>query len=391
MPSQIGLPDLKTLYSELSDPARYLHDAPRLTPETSARLGPLLPEWLKKPPSSIEQRFSDAAWHWPASSNALKDVPHSGDIKAFTADELLTQMGKTNDSSPAKVATQSLPTRRCGTDVHRLGGIPRDRWHPREKNDEPDATGHRQPRRTPQWQPATQSSPGSGLACLVDAGLHYPEGGGLIEQVDIGTVYPRYLQQALLSDSPQAQAFQRTFAEQLPAQLPLEALQQMLDNKNGMTRQGLHLIEEALLQPDAEDRQFHGGRPVVIRHLAFLRKPQARPDLASNMFIVEAQDARTGPHLLYRPLYAPIAVGVYATRQALLQSVVSAADLQNSVLTWMSGDARPVYANGGFLEPHIVRFLRGRQVQRSRKARSRQRSPSTPATMNCCNTCATAN
>ncbi len=77
LPSRIGLPDLKTLYSELSDPARYLHDAPRLTPETSARLGPLLPEWLKKPPSSIEQRSSDAAWHWPASSNALKDVPHS--------------------------------------------------------------------------------------------------------------------------------------------------------------------------------------------------------------------------------------------------------------------------------------------------------------------------
>nr|BFE96430.1 hypothetical protein GCM10020185_69660 [Pseudomonas brassicacearum subsp. brassicacearum] len=56
LPSRIGLPDLKTLYSELSDPARYLHDAPRLTPETSARLGPLLPEWLKK---SLRRRSSN--------------------------------------------------------------------------------------------------------------------------------------------------------------------------------------------------------------------------------------------------------------------------------------------------------------------------------------------
>ncbi|WVV47061.1 DUF6543 domain-containing protein [Pseudomonas sp. NA13] len=130
----------------------------------------------------------------------------------------------------------------------------------------------------------------------------------------------------------------------------------MLGNENGMTRQGLRLIE-ALLQPDAGDQQVD-GRPVVIRHLAFLRKPLARPDIVSNMFIIEAQDTSTGPHVLYRPLYTPVLME-FPTRQALLQSVISDTELQNSVLTWMSDDARPVYTNGGFQQPHIVRFLQG--------------------------------
>ncbi|AOS42649.1 hypothetical protein A0U95_28980 [Pseudomonas brassicacearum] len=355
LPSRIGLPDLKTLYSELSDPARYLHDAPRLTPETSARLGPLLPEWLKKASVVDRATFQRCSLALASLKQRTQGRPALSDIKAFTSDALLTQMGKTNDSSPAKVQ----PSHYQPDDVVLTFTV---------SAGYPGTVGIRAKRTMSLTQLAIDNlvaRPSGNLQLSHRRGLALPawltpdfitRRGGLIEQVDIGTVYPRYLQQALLSDSPQAQAFQRTFAEQLPAQLPLEALQQMLDNKNGMTRQGLHLIE-ALLQPDAEDRQVD-GRPVVIRHLAFLRKPQARPDLVSNMFIVEAQDARTGPHLLYRPLYAPVLLE-FATRQALLQSVVSAADLQNSVLTWMSDDARPVYANGGFLEPHIVRFFEG--------------------------------
>ncbi|XVN15448.1 hypothetical protein QZH47_03500 [Pseudomonas corrugata] len=76
------------------------------------------------------------------------------------------------------------------------------------------------------------------------------------------------------------------------------------------------------------------------------------------MFIIEGQDTATGPHLLYRPLYAP-SLQEFPTREALLQAIATTGSLQDSILTWLPDAARPIYANGGFLEPHIVRFFSG--------------------------------
>lgn len=355
LPARIGLPNLKALYDELSDPTHYLGDVPRLAPQASTQLEPLLPEWLKKASLADRTKFQRYSLALASVKKRDQDRTHFRDIKTFTADALLARMEKINDSSP----TKALPSHFQPDDVELIftvsagfpgtAGISEKRTMSLTRlaidNLVARPSGHlklshRQGRTLPAWLTPDLIT----------------RRGGLVEQVDIGTTYPRYLQDELLSDSPQAQDYQRMFAEQIPAQLPLEALQQMLDNKNGMTRQGLRLIE-AVLQPDAESRQV-GGRAVVIRHLAFLRKPQARPDVVTNMFIVEAQDAQTGPHLLYRPLYAPSLLE-FATRQAMLQAIASAGDLQGSVLTWMSDTARPVYANGGFAEPHIVHFFQG--------------------------------
>ncbi|WP_434575975.1 hypothetical protein J3P88_13985 [Pseudomonas sp. Z3-6] len=355
LPSRIGLQSLDALYDELSGPARYLDGAPRLTPETSTRLKPLLPDWLKKASLVDQTRFQRYSLALASVKKRDQGRTHLSDIKAFTTDALLTQMHKANDSSPAKTPPSYFQpddvelTFTVSAGFPGTAGISEKRTMSLTRlaidNLVARPSGH------------VQLSHRQGLALPVWLTLDFiTRKDGLIEQVDIGTTYPRYLQQELLGDSLQAQEYQRMFAEQIPAQLPLEALLDMLNQKNGMTRQGLRLIE-ALLQPDAEGRQVD-GRPVVIRHLAFLRKPQARPDLVTNMFIVEAQDINTGPHLLYRPLYAP-ALTEFTTREALLQAVVSGGDLQDSILTWLSDDARPVYANGGFLEPHIVRFFQG--------------------------------
>ncbi|MCP1456450.1 dermonecrotic toxin domain-containing protein [Pseudomonas kilonensis] len=355
LPSRIGLQDLKTLYNELSDPARYLRDAPRLTPETSTRLDPLLPEWLKQASLADQTRFQRYSLALASVKKRDQGRTSLSDLKTFTADALLTLMSKTNDSSPAKAP----PSQFQPDDVTLVFTV---------SAGYPGTVGISEKRTMSLTRLAINNlvaRPSGHLKLSHRLGLALPawltpdfisRKGGLIEQVDIGAAYPRYLQEELLSDTPQAQEYQRMFAEQILAQLPLEALQNMLNNENGMTRQGLRLIE-AVLQPDADDRQID-GREVVIRHLAFLRKPEARPDVVGNMFIVEMQDVKTGPHLLYRPLYAP-ALLEFPTRQALLQAVVTAGDLQNSILTWMPDAARPVYANGGFLEPHIVHFIQG--------------------------------
>ncbi|MBD9463849.1 dermonecrotic toxin domain-containing protein [Pseudomonas sp. Pdm06] len=355
LPAGIGLQNLKNLYNDLSDPARYLLEAPRLSPQTSARLAPLLPRWLKK--SSIVDQTT--LQHYSLALASAKKR-HQGqtflsgieDIKAFTASALSSAMGQTNDSSPGKVpSSQYQPDDVLLTFTVSAGY--------------PGTIGLSEKRQMSLTELAIHNlvaRPSGHFTLSHRLGLTLPTWltpnfvTGLVEQVDIGATYPRYLQQHLLGGSPQAKNRQRMFAEQIPAQLALEALKQRLDNENGMTVQGLRLLE-AVLQPDAASQQLN-GRPVVIRHLGLMRKPQAQPDTVTNMFLIESQDTTVGPHLLYRPLYAP-ALQEFPTREALLQAIAAAGDLQNSVLTWLSDAARPVYANGGFLEPHIVRFFPG--------------------------------
>ncbi|MBC3365521.1 DUF6543 domain-containing protein [Pseudomonas sp. SWRI154] len=358
LPSSIGQQMLGALYSELTDPARDLRDAPRLLPETSEQLAPLLPEWLKKAPVVEQTKFQHytlalaGARRRSEGQTYLSDIQ---DIKRFTADALLDKMGKTNDNSPAKSPSNHYQPDDVVLTFTVSAGYP-------------GTVGISEQRRMSLTELAINNlvaRPSANVKLSHRQGLALPmwltvdfitRNGGLIEQVDIGTTYPRYLQQKLFDDLPQAQRRQDFFAEQIPAQLVLEALKQVLNDENGMTRQGLSLLE-AVLQVDAQSQPL-GGPRVVIRHLAFLRKSQAKPDIVDNMFIIEAEDVRTGPHLLYRPFYSP-SLQQFPTRAAMLQAIVKPGGLQDSLLTWMSDAARPVYANGGFLEPHIVRFFQG--------------------------------
>jgi hypothetical protein len=355
LPSQIGLQNLEALYSELSDPTRYLGDVPRLNTGAMTKLTPLLPEWLKGASLADRTTFQRYSLALASAKQRGQDWHPIDDIRTFTADALLAQMEKANESSSGKV-----PPRQFHPDDVELTFTVSAGY--------PGAVGLSEKRTMSLTQLAIDnlvSRPSGHVTLSHRQGLALPSWltadfisrrGGLVQQVDIGTTYPRYLHEALLSDLPYAQNYRRLFAEQIPAQLRLEALQNMLDNKNAMTRQGLGLIE-AVLQPDVDGQRID-GRAVVIRHLAFLRKPEARPDVVANMFIIEAHDATHGPHVLYRPLHTPVLLE-FPTRQALLQSVATTADLQDSILTWMSDTARPVYANGGFAEPHVVHFFQG--------------------------------
>lgn len=358
LPSKIGLQALGTLYNELSDPARYLLDAPRPTPEMSTQLAPLLPEWIKKA-SIVDQtkfqQYSLALASAKKRSQGRTFLSDITDIKTFTVDALLEHMRQANDSSPVK----AQPSQYQLDDIELTFS---------EAVGAPGTAGYIEKRTMSLIDLAIKNlvaKPKGHLTLSHRQGLTLPawltpdfiiRKGGLIELVDIGTTYPRYLQERLLDDLSQVQERERLFAEQTPPQLLLEALKPMLNNERGMTRQGLDLVE-AILKPDADSQQVN-GRPVVIRHLAFLRRPEAQPDIVTNMFIIEPQDVETGPHLLYGPLYAGSLLE-FPTRQALLKAIVTPGALQNSVLTWMSDAARPVYDNGGFLEPHIVHFLQG--------------------------------
>lgn len=175
----------------------------------------------------------------------------------------------------------------------------------------------------------------------------------LIQRVNVGLNYPAYIQQALLSDTAEAQKRKRQFCAQRPIDLKTQALEHKIKGEAGLTARGVRCIN-AVVATQRADRWVDTDE-IVMRALAFQRKPGAKADVAQNMFIIEPRDPQSGPHLLYRPAYRD-AVLEFASRDSLLAAIAQPGAIQESVLAWLSDDARVVYSNGGFKEPHYVRI-----------------------------------
>ena len=178
----------------------------------------------------------------------------------------------------------------------------------------------------------------------------------LIQRVDIGKNYPNYLRQALMSDTEAAQKRQRLFQQQRPVHLKIRALEHKIKGEAGLTSRGVQYVN-AVLDPDPMARRIDGNA-IVIRPLAFLRRPGATADVVQNMFIIEPLDTQLGPHVLYRPAY-PDSLREFARREQLLAAIVQPGPLQDSVLAWLPDAARAIYSHGGFTQPHIVRVGMG--------------------------------
>ncbi|OAE11271.1 hypothetical protein AZH11_21600 [Pseudomonas simiae] len=179
---------------------------------------------------------------------------------------------------------------------------------------------------------------------------------GLIQRVDIGTAYPQKIKELLLSDTEDARRRETLFTRELKVQLPMLALEYAIRQQGGVTTLGYRYVKALMGQTPAD--RIVDGQEIVLRPLALCRKAGATPDTVNNFFVIEPRDVGNGPHLLYRPLYAE-ALFQYPTRQALLDALATPGALQDSVLTWLSDKARPIYDHGGIKEPHIIRFLPG--------------------------------
>ncbi|MDQ0740033.1 hypothetical protein [Pseudomonas sp. W4I3] len=178
----------------------------------------------------------------------------------------------------------------------------------------------------------------------------------LIQRVNIGLNYPNYIRQELIDDTEAAQKRRRLFKQQRPLQLKTQALEYKLQGLAGLTARGVRYVAAVLNEERAG--RWVGETEIVMRPLAFLRKPGASADVVQNMFVIEARDPTAGPHVLYRPAYAQ-ALREFGSRADLLAAIVETGELQTSVLTWLPERARPIYSNGGFVQPHYVRVIGG--------------------------------
>lgn len=163
----------------------------------------------------------------------------------------------------------------------------------------------------------------------------------LITAVDVGANYLAVIEQAMRTDARQADERRQLFADTLRAQLPLLALEYRIRGEQGFTRQGLRCVDYAM-STDQTDR-------VEVRPLTFLSGEGASPDVVDNMFVF-ALPGRP-ERVLYRPLFEPL-LREFASEAALFKALEEP-ELQASVLSWMGRDARRIYANGGFANPHL--------------------------------------
>ena len=362
LPSRIGWQALQRVYMNLTDTADLFSDAPHTSPHALATLKKQLPDWLDNASAAeqaIYRHYSLALSNAKKNSKGRTYLYGISDIHTYAADVLLQQM-----QFDQKSLEQDTP------------------GQPPEKPPHPDdieltlLTVAGLPGSTGIVEPVTMSltelalknlagRPKGSLTLRHRQGLPLPpwltpdyitRRNGLIEQVNIGKAYPERLENLLLSTTPAAQEREQLFAAQTRVQLPLEALELSLKKENGVTPLGARYVA-ALMQASAV-RRVVDGLPVVIRRLALVRKPEALPDTVSNMFIIEPHDVEQGPHLLYRPFYARALIE-FPSRSALLDAIAEPGELQDSVLTWLNDITRPIYANGGFKEPHYVRFGQG--------------------------------
>lgn len=175
----------------------------------------------------------------------------------------------------------------------------------------------------------------------------------LVARVDIGGTYPRRVQRYLIDDPEEASRRRLLFSDQLRIQLPLKALEQKLKEEGAVSAQGCRMVA-ALMEVDPMRRSLD-VQSVVLRPLSFVRAPGSLADKVAGMFVIGPRDTSKGPHLLYRP-FSREPLAEFSDWSALLQAISAPGDLQDEVLVWLSDAARPIYANGGFQEPHFLRF-----------------------------------
>lgn len=167
----------------------------------------------------------------------------------------------------------------------------------------------------------------------------------LVEQVDIGGHYPDYVKQQL-DDPDRREQRVRCFAREWRCSLLFSALAAKLDGT----------LSEAALQCVADYCRGDvsaQARESVLMPLAFKREPTASEhDVVRGMYVIYS--TQPPAVLLYRPLYVHAPLKAFASMAALMAAIAEAGDLQDSVLEWLTPQARRVYEFGGFVEPHLL-------------------------------------
>lgn len=172
----------------------------------------------------------------------------------------------------------------------------------------------------------------------------------LIQNVDVGKRYPELLKRELLEDPGKKAERQSLFAQQVPVELQIKALELSVKKQSGFNTTGFRYVQAAV-NPEPGAKTVD-GKEIIVRPLAFIAGPGATPDVVDNMYLIEPEDSTGGPHILYRPLIADAPLLQFPTRQALLEAIQQPGRLQKDILAWFPSDStREYYKAWRFKEP----------------------------------------
>ncbi|KQQ57514.1 hypothetical protein ASF66_19670 [Pseudomonas sp. Leaf129] len=176
----------------------------------------------------------------------------------------------------------------------------------------------------------------------------------LVTRTDAAGGYLALLKEKLLQDPVESTRRQGLFASQLQCQLPMLALENSIRGLCGFTRLGWKYVAGVMEAPGNAEIE---GISVGIQALGILPAADMKVDRVCNMYVIAATDG-SGLQVLYRPLMQPTLIQ-YSDRAALFEAIAEEGEVQRSVLDWLDAPARARYANGGFHQPHLVRFGQG--------------------------------
>ncbi|MFG0408727.1 hypothetical protein [Pseudomonas sp. FYR_11] len=165
----------------------------------------------------------------------------------------------------------------------------------------------------------------------------------LVDSVDIGGQYPQFVHDQLQRGNDADQRRQR-FAEEWRTSLLLSGLQAKI----------MAQLDERTWQVIADfcRRQPHASGALKLAPLAFNSVPGGpKSNPVHGMFVIEVPT--TGAWLLYRPLHTRQPIRQFDSRHQLITCIRTEHALQQDILIWLDDDARPIYANGGFVHPHL--------------------------------------
>lgn len=365
LPTTVGLEALKATCLQITDASRFFLNVSAPPPDALSRVQSNLAQWLTKASSADQARYrswSLALASAKKSAQGLSYLSGIPDIHSFVVSSIKQQLLLDQQRYEQPVQNAAALAACEPDDIELTFLLVTGAFAPGSTN----VSGVTERVKMTLTELALKNLSGKPQGELIKVehrqGLALPawftadyitQGNGLIEAVDIGKHYPEKLRAYLLDDPALSADREKRFSAQLRWQLPLQALELSLKGESGMTPLGARYVA-AIMQTEAYNRSVD-GQTIVIRTLALLSSAEAKPDVVSNMFIIEPLNLEAGPHVLYRPLYEQSLVE-FTSRTALMEAIATPSELQTSVLTWLTDSARTMYDNGGFKEPHFVRF-----------------------------------
>lgn len=177
----------------------------------------------------------------------------------------------------------------------------------------------------------------------------------LVRKLDIGRNYRLLLTAQLAPGNEGVEARQRQFTEQLTLQVLEQGLRETLEGS--LTSTALGYLEHLLNRPDGLARDPFNGVSIIIRPLELVAESGRDPDLAMGIYVIGPGEREVGPHLLWVMYNERFSLKEYPSEAQLLADLHTNEVLQALVLQRLPELERKTYANGGFVEPHLSRYV----------------------------------